>query len=105
MAIGEVTGSIIEEFHSILRKTLGQECFLYILQSKKNGEYYVGTTKDIGIRLDQHNRGVGKSTRANSPWRVVYREKFNTRSEAIRREKEIKSQKSRFYIERLIGFH
>jgi len=75
---------------------------LYVLQSQKNGRYYIGITKDIETRLNQHNRGVGKSTRSNKPWRLVYTEEYNTWSEAIKREKRIKSQKSKSYIENLI---
>ena len=80
-----------------------QKFFLYILQSEKNRKYYIGITKDIEIRLNQHNRGVGKSTRSNRPWRLVYTEEYNTWSEAAIREKQIKNQKSRAYIENLIS--
>ncbi|MFQ6032748.1 MAG: GIY-YIG nuclease family protein [Candidatus Zixiibacteriota bacterium] len=79
--------------------------FLYILQSQKNGKYYIGITKDIETRLDQHNRGVGKSTRSSRPWRLVYTEEYNTWSEAARREREIKNQKNRSYIENLISLN
>jgi putative endonuclease len=54
-------------------------------------------------RLNQHNRGVGKSTRSYRPWRLVYTEEYNTWSEAAKREKQIKNQKSRSYIENLIS--
>ncbi len=37
------------------------------------------------------------------PWRLVYFEMFETRTEAIKRENEIKSKKSRKYIEVLIS--
>ncbi|UCB53156.1 MAG: GIY-YIG nuclease family protein [Candidatus Zixiibacteriota bacterium] len=76
--------------------------FLYILQSEKDGRYYVGTTKDLESRLNQHNRGTGKSTRFSRPWRLIHKEEYNTRSEATRREKQIKNRKSRRYIESLI---
>jgi len=79
--------------------------FLYILQSQKDGSYYVGASENVETRLDQHNRGAGKSTRARRPWRLVYTEEHNTRSEAVRREREIKKQKNRFYIESIISFH
>jgi putative endonuclease len=76
---------------------------LYILQSQKNGKYYIGVTKDIETRLNQHNRGAGKSTRSNRPWKLFYTEEYNTWSEAARRERQIKSQKSRSYIENLLS--
>ena len=79
-----------------------QKFFLYILQSQRNRKYYVGTTKDTKGRLNQHNRGVGKSTRSSRPWRLIYTEEYNSRSEAVGREKRIKNQKSRSYIENLL---
>jgi putative endonuclease len=82
-----------------------QKFFLYILQSQKDVRYYVGISKDIKTRLDQHNRGVGKFTRSKRPWRLMYTEEYNTRPEAARREKQIKNQKSRSYIESLIRSH
>lgn len=80
-----------------------QRFFLYILQSEKNGKYYIGTAGNIENRLDQHNRGAGKSTRSGKPWRLIYKEEFDTRQEAVKREKRIKDQKSRAYIEKLVG--
>ncbi|NIM96682.1 MAG: GIY-YIG nuclease family protein [candidate division Zixibacteria bacterium] len=79
--------------------------FLYILQSGKDGRYYVGITKSLEARLSQHNRGVGKSTKSSKPWRLMYTEEYRTRSKAARREKQIKSQKSRAYIQSLIRLH
>ena len=65
-------------------------------------KYYVGITKDIKLRLNQHNRGVGKSTKSSKPWNLLYIEKCNSLSEASKRERYIKNQKSRLYIENLI---
>ena len=55
---------------------------VYILQSRKNGRYYIGCTKDVAQRLQQHNLGMTKSTRNLRPWRLVYSETFGTRIEA-----------------------
>jgi putative endonuclease len=79
-----------------------QRFFLYILRSESNGKYYVGTTKTIENRLDQHNRGAGKSTKSGRPWRLIYKEEYDTRLEAAKREKQVKDQKSRAYIENLV---
>ena len=75
----------------------------YILQSLANGSYYVGQTKEIESRIVKHNRGEVLSTRPHKPWKLVYTAKFGTRREAIRWEREVKSHKSRFYIEKLIN--
>jgi predicted GIY-YIG superfamily endonuclease len=43
-----------------------------------------------------------KATKSKGPWVLVYQEQFDTKIEANRRELEIKSKKSRLYIEKLI---
>lgn len=78
------------------------EYFVYILQSEKNSSYYVGQTNDIASRLKKHNNGEVRYTKPNRPWRLVHHEEFETRSEAISREREIKSHKKRKFIENLI---
>jgi putative endonuclease len=58
----------------------------------ENGSFYTGYTKDIEVRFSQHKKGLGaRYTRINRPKRVVHVEKFTTRVEAVRREREIKS--------------
>jgi len=80
---------------------MGLSFTVYILQSQKDGRYYVGHTKDLSNRLEQHNRGASKSTRNHRPWRLVYCENFATKKDSIKRENQIKKQKSRSYIENL----
>jgi putative endonuclease len=85
----------------------GEKFFVYILQSKKDFSFYIGQTNDLDARLSKHNDGFSKYSSSKIPWRLVYFEKFATRTEAIKREKEIKSKKSRKYIGVLISkkFH
>jgi putative endonuclease len=71
---------------------------LYILYSKSLDSYYVGFTNSIERRLSEHNRIKGKFTDKGIPWQIVYSEKFNTKKEAMNREKFIKSKKSRTFI-------
>ena len=74
----------------------------YISQSQKSERYYIGHTQDILIRLSYHNDGRVKATKNKGPWVLVYKEEYETKLEANRRELEIKSKKSRRYIESLI---
>lgn len=76
--------------------------YLYIIQSIKNGKYYIGATKNIDRRLDEHNRGKSKSTKNFVPYKLIYKENFNTLLEARKREYYIKLQKSKKFIESLI---
>ncbi|MCK5028436.1 MAG: GIY-YIG nuclease family protein [Bacteroidales bacterium] len=76
--------------------------FVYILYSNKRDRYYIGYTSEIENRVAKHNVGSTTSTKSGIPWVLVYKEEFESKTDAIKREKEIKRMKSRKYIERLI---
>ena len=65
--------------------------FVYILQSHKDGGYYVGMTANLESRLGNHNAGRVRSTRYRRPLRIIYSEKYETRDEARKREVYLKS--------------
>jgi putative endonuclease len=71
----------------------------------KDGSYYVGQTNNLSESFKRHSEGRRTYTKAKVPWKLVYTEAFPTRSEAVRREREIKSQKNRQYIESLLKIH
>ena len=74
----------------------------YILLSERTNKFYIGSTVNIDNRLERHNCGRSKATKAGIPWVLVYSESFSTRSEAIRRELELKGWKSHQRISNLI---
>lgn len=76
--------------------------FCYILQSQKSGRNYTGHAEDLDVRLHDHNRGHVTATRGKGPWILVHFEPFETRPEAARRERQIKSWKSAAAIRKLI---
>lgn len=76
---------------------------VYILKSLKIDRYYIGHCEDINVRLIRHNKGLVKSTKKYKPWKIVYKENFNTRSEAYRRELQIKSYKGGEAFKKLIN--
>ena len=73
----------------------------YILKSKKNNQYYIGYTNNLDVRLKLHNTNKVQATKGRGPWEIFYTEQFQTEREAINRERQIKSWKSRTAIERL----
>ena len=75
---------------------------LYILKSLKNGRYYIGQTSNIQSRIHRHNSKKVPSTAGLTPWVLVYLEFYETRSEVVKRERQIKGWKSRKAIERLL---
>jgi putative endonuclease len=76
---------------------------LYILYSKSLDRYYVGFTKDLTRRLSEHNRVKGKYTDLGLPWILVYTESYQSKREAMTRERYIKSMKSKKFIIELIA--
>ena len=76
--------------------------FTYIIQSHTDYSYYIGYTGNLLNRLDYHNSGRSRYTRKKTPWKLVYMEEFQTKSEAIKREIFLKRQKSKTYLEQLI---
>ena len=76
--------------------------FVYILQSLKTGAYYTGSTQNITERLERHNQGRSKATKYKRPWKIVHSEEYNSRADAVKREYEIKSKKSKDYILKLL---
>src|SRR3990167_8274650 len=76
---------------------------VYILTSQKSGHHYIGTTSNIAERLRHHNSGANRSTRNKGPWSVVYSEEYNNKSDAWKREQQIKSYKGGNAFKKLIG--
>ena len=74
--------------------------WVYILENPR-GKLYIGHTDDLDRRIEQHNNpqaGSGKYTHKHGPWRLVYQEACQSRSEAVRRERFIKARKSPRWI-------
>jgi len=72
---------------------------VYALYSEKYNKIYIGQTSDIIQRLAYHNVTAIKSwTLKYRPWKCIYTEVCNTRADAIRREKQLKSSKGREFI-------
>ncbi len=72
--------------------------YVYILQSQYNKRFYVGSTNDVQKRIIKHNNGAVRSTKAYCPWKVVRVEGYDTRTQARKRELQIKNKKSRKII-------
>ncbi len=64
--------------------------FVYIIKSEKTGRRYIGSTRDVINRLEEHNSGKTRSTRAGRPWLLIYKEVFSSKSEAQSREYQLK---------------
>ncbi len=64
--------------------------YTYILECA-DGTYYCGYTNNVSDRVKTHNEGKGaKYTKSRLPVKAIYSEEFKTKSEAMKREAEIK---------------
>lgn len=78
--------------------------FVYILQAH-DGRYYTGYTTDLDRRFKEHQTGFGgKFTKSFGARTILYHEAWSSKSEALRREAQIKSW-SRVEKEALISSH
>lgn len=59
---------------------------VYILQSLKDNKTYVGYTNDFERRFKEHNSGQSKSTKHRNPFKLLFKEEFESISEAKKRE-------------------
>ena len=75
--------------------------FVYVLYSVKYRKIYIGFTKNLKQRLLSHNKLSKKGyTLRYRPWIVVFTEEYNLKTEAMKREKLLKTGKGREYIKR-----
>lgn len=66
--------------------------YVYILASGQNGTLYVGVTNNLERRLSEHRQGISPGfAHRHHCTRLVYYEMFSHISDAIAREKQLKS--------------
>ena len=68
--------------------------FVYVIGSNKKTKItYVGWTTNIKKRILKHNKGKGAKFTRGRKWKLIYKEKYNTKNKAISREYYIKNNK------------
>lgn len=72
--------------------------YVYFLKSLKNNDIYIGSCQDVSVRLLRHNNGYVRSTKSYKPWKLLYYENFNSRSDAVKKEKFYKTHEQRIII-------
>lgn len=77
------------------------KAYTYILQCS-DGSYYVGSTSNLELRLKEHNDGQSSYTSAHLPVKLVYKEEYDTLTEARHREMQLHKW-SRVKKEKLIN--
>jgi len=74
--------------------------FIYVLWSNKIQKRYIGSSENVQERLVKHNSGLSNFTSRGIPWILIHKEIFNTKSEALKREKFLKSGAGRAWLDK-----
>jgi putative endonuclease len=75
----------------------------YVLYSEKFDKIYIGYTSDLINRFHSHNSLAKKGyTIKFRPWEVLYLEFSDSKSDAMNREKQLKTSRGRAFIKELI---
>lgn len=72
---------------------------VYVLKSERDKVRYVGSRKDSAERLRRYNKGDYRFTKGHRPWKLIYKEVYNARAEAMKREKFLKSGQGRKWLD------
>ena len=69
--------------------------FVYVIASIKPFlKTYVGWTNNINKRIEKHNLGKGAKSTRGRKWKLIYKEKFDSKINALKREYKIKKDKN-----------
>ena len=77
--------------------------YIYILKSLTTGKRYTGSTQNLEARLKAHNDGLSPYTKGRGPWKLMNSEGYPTRSEAMKRERFLKTGKERDFLNEIIS--
>jgi putative endonuclease len=72
--------------------------YTYVLKSTKDDRLYVGFTKDLKLRFEQHSKGRVESTRDRKSLILIYYEGCLNQDDATKREKYLKSCHGRMFL-------
>ena len=100
-----VLSLLIARFSIMPRRGNSNWRYVYVLLSAKDGNLYIGNTKNLKHRIDQHNAKRSFATKSRAPLRLIYVEACKDEQDAKRRENYLKtSQGGRFLKLRLKNF-
>lgn len=74
------------------------EYYVYLLESEMDLSWYIGYTKDLQNRINEHNSGKSYYTKRKMPWKIIYYEVSFNKMDAIAREKYLKTGMGRRYL-------
>lgn len=72
--------------------------YVYVLQSKKDNNFYIGYTENLKRRMEEHSNGLVTSTKYRRPFILVYYEVCFNQESALKREKYLKTTGGHRYL-------
>jgi putative endonuclease len=69
-----------------------------VLKSEKDNAFYIGFTRDLKLRFEQHNKGEVDSTKSRRPLKLIYYESCLNQADATKREKYLKTYNGKRFI-------
>ncbi|MBS1654776.1 MAG: GIY-YIG nuclease family protein [Bacteroidetes bacterium] len=72
--------------------------YVYIIESLTDGDLYKGSTNDYRKRLEQHNKGLSRFTKTKMPWKLVFVQVFESKSEALKEERRLKRCNKKYLL-------
>lgn len=76
--------------------------YVYVLQSLKNNQLYIGYSEDLKRRFEEHNTGKNISTKPYAPWKIVFYEAHLNQLDALIREKYLKTSQGSRAIKKML---
>ena len=76
--------------------------YVYILESLRDGRYYIGSTVDMDKRMQHHKGGFTYSTRRFGGIKLVFQQEYGLLKEARAIERKLKNLKRKDYIRKII---
>jgi len=78
--------------------------YAYVLQSKKDNQWYTGYTDDLKRRFEEHNKGLVYATKKRKPFQIIYYEACINEQDAKMREVYLKTGIGKRYIKNRLKF-
>ena len=76
--------------------------YVYILQSKRNQRFYIGSTNDLARRLKEHNTGKHHMSKRLQPLKLIFQQEYQDIADARKIEMKLKKLKRKDYILKII---
>jgi putative endonuclease len=74
--------------------------YTYVLLSDKDHKLYIGYSKDLTPRFEEHRKGLVRSTKHRRPLRLIYYEVCLSQDDALRRERYFKTHYGRMFLKK-----